>query len=70
MIAHYWETRDGSPVRLAIYVAALVVFLISAVPSSSASTFVILLFGFIGLTGILDEYRRWRRAVTSRRRPG
>jgi UDP-N-acetylmuramyl pentapeptide phosphotransferase/UDP-N-acetylglucosamine-1-phosphate transferase len=69
MIAHYWETRDGSPVRLAIYVAALVVFLISAVQSSS-STFVILLFGFIGLTGILDEYRRWRRAVTSRRRPG
>jgi UDP-N-acetylmuramyl pentapeptide phosphotransferase/UDP-N-acetylglucosamine-1-phosphate transferase len=69
MIAYYWETRDRSLVRLAIYVAALVVFLISAVPSSS-STFVVLLFGFIGLTGILDEYRRWRRAVTSRRRPG
>jgi cytochrome b561 len=69
MIAYYWETRDRSLVRLAIYVAALVVFLIGAVPSSS-STFVVLLFGFIGLTGILDEYRRWRRAVTSRRRPG
>jgi len=69
MIAYYWETRDRSLVRLAIYVAALIVFLISAVPSSS-STFVVLLFGFIGLTGILDEYRRWRRAVTSRRRPG
>jgi UDP-N-acetylmuramyl pentapeptide phosphotransferase/UDP-N-acetylglucosamine-1-phosphate transferase len=68
MVAYYWETRDGSLVRLAIYVAAVAVFLISAVPS--LSTFVILLFGIIGLTGILDEYRRWRRAVTSRRRPG
>jgi hypothetical protein len=67
MIAYYWETRDGSLVRLVVYIGTLVVFLISAVATSSASTFVILLFGFMGLTGILDEYRRRRRTARNRR---
>ena len=67
MIAYYWETRDGSLVKLVIYVVALVGFVVGAVASPRASMFVILLFGFIGLTGILDEYRRWRRMTRNRR---